>query len=384
MKTADDLSFATKCIHAGQKPEALTGAVMTPIFQTSTYAQSSPGLHKGYEYSRSHNPTRTALEKNLSALEHAQFAHCFSSGCAATTIIMLALNPGDHVVALDDLYGGTRRLFVHIFQRFGINFSFGDLSNPRILEQLVTPQTKLIWLESPSNPLLKLIDIKTIGEFAKHHNITLVVDNTFATPALQSPLLLGADIVVHSTTKYIGGHSDVVGGAIMTNDQSWSEKFAYLSNAVGAVPAPMDCFLVLRGAKTLNLRMKQHCENALFIAKNLSDHRQVSRVIYPGLPSHPQFDLASRQMLGGSGMISFIVKGQEVQARQICEKTKLFTCAESLGGVESLIEHPSSMTHASIPAETRHSIGIEDGLVRLSVGIENKDDLWRDLEQAIQ
>ena len=384
MKTANDSSFATKCIHAGQKPEGLTGAVMTPIFQTSTYAQSSPGQHKGYEYSRSHNPTRTALEKNLSALEHAQFAHCFSSGCAATTILLLALNPGDHVLAMDDLYGGTRRLFVHVFQRFGINFSFADLSDLRNLDKLTTPKTKLIWLESPSNPLLKLIDIKAVGEFSKNNNITLVVDNTFATPALQNPLLLGATIVVHSTTKYIGGHSDVVGGALMTNDQNWSEKVAYLSNAVGAVPAPMDCFLLLRGAKTLNLRMKQHCENALFIAKNLSDHRQVSQVIYPGLPSHPHFDLASRQMHGGSGMVSFIVKGKEAQARQICEKTKLFTCAESLGGVESLIEHPSSMTHASIPIETRHAIGIDDGLVRLSVGIEDKDDLWRDLEQAIQ
>ena len=384
MKTAHDLSFATNCIHAGQKPEGLTGAVMPPIFQTSTYAQSSPATHKGYEYSRTHNPTRTALEKNLSALEYAQFAHCFSSGCAATTIIMLGLNPQDHVLAMDDLYGGTRRLFSNIFQRFGINFSFGDLSNLNNLEKFVTNKTKIIWLESPSNPLLKLIDIQAVGEFAKQKNIMLVVDNTFATPALQNPLLLGAHIVVHSTTKYIGGHSDVIGGAIMTNNQEWSEKIAFLSNAVGAIPAPWDCFLVHRGLKTLDVRMKQHCENALFIAKSLSDHRQVAQVFYPGLVSHPQFELASKQMRGASGMISFVLKGKEAQARQVCEKTRLFTCAESLGGVESLIEHPSSMTHASLSPQTRQEIGIDDGLVRISVGIENKYDLWKDLEQAIQ
>lgn len=383
MKTAQELSFATKCIHAGQAPEGLTGAIMTPIFQTSTYAQKSPSEHKGYEYSRSHNPTRTALEKNLSALEHAHFGHCFSSGCAATTIILLGLNPGDHVVAMDDLYGGTRRLFVHVFERFGIKFSFGDLSQLNNLDGLINSKTKLIWLETPSNPLLKLVDIQAIAQRIKGRNISMVVDNTFATPALQNPLLEGADLVVHSTTKYIGGHSDVVGGAIMTNDQAWSEKIAYLSNAVGGVPAPLDCFLVLRGAKTLQVRMKQHCENALYIARNLSDHRLVSQVYYPGLPSHPHYELAQRQMSGPSGMVSFVVKGGEAQARQICEKTQLFTCAESLGGVESLIEHPSSMTHASIPQETRLMIGIDDGLIRLSVGIEDKDDLWRDLEQAI-
>jgi cystathionine beta-lyase/cystathionine gamma-synthase len=384
MKTTHDLSFATKCIHAGQKPEAITGAVMPPIFQTSTYAQSSPAQHRGYEYSRTHNPTRTALEKNLAALEHAQFAHCFSSGCAAATIIMLGLSPGDHVVAMDDLYGGTRRLFMKIFQHFGINYSFGDLSNSKILDNLATKNTKLIWLESPSNPLLKLIDIKAVADYAKNKNILLAVDNTFATPALQNPLILGADLVVHSTTKYIGGHSDVIGGAIMTNDQYWSEKIAFLSNSVGAVPAPLDCFLVLRGIKTLSLRMKQHCENALFIAQKLSDHREVSDVLYPGLSSHPQFELAQRQMSGFSGMISFVVKGKEAQARQICERTRLFTCAESLGGVESLIEHPSSMTHASVAPQTRMAIGIDDGLVRLSVGIEDKNDLWQDLEQAIK
>lgn len=383
MKTAHDLSFATKCIHAGQAPEGLTGAVMTPIFQTSTYAQKSPGEHKGYEYSRSHNPTRTALEKNLSALEYASFAHCFSSGCAATTILLLGLNPGDHVVAMDDLYGGTRRLFVNIFERFGINFSFGDLSKIHNLDGLINAKTKLLWLESPSNPLLKLVDIKLIAQQIKNQNISLVVDNTFATPALQNPLLLGADLVLHSTTKYIAGHSDVVGGVIMTNNQAWSEKIAYLSNAVGGVPAPLDCFLILRGAKTLHIRMQQHCANALFIAKNLSDHPQITQVNFPGLPSHPNHELACRQMSGPSGMLSFVVKGGAAQAREICQNTRLFTCAESLGGVESLIEHPSSMTHASIPAQTREQIGISDGLVRISVGIEDKDDLWRDIEQAI-
>lgn len=383
MKTSEH-NFATKCIHAGQHPESVTGAVMMPIFQTSTYAQTSPAIHKGYEYSRTHNPTRKALEDNLAALEHAQYGFCFSSGCAATSIIMLGLNPGDHVVAMDDLYGGTRRLFEKIFHRFGIGFTFADLSNPKALDEVVTSNTKMIWLESPSNPLLKLVDIKAVAMRAKAANILVAVDNTFATPALQNPLLLGADMVVHSTTKYIGGHSDVVGGAIMTNNQAWAEKIAYLSNAVGAVPAPWDCFLVLRGVKTLHVRMKQHSENALFLASRLVEHKNIQQVYFPGLKTHPHYALAQSQMKGPSGMISFVVKGGEQKARQLCEKTKLFTCAESLGGVESLIEHPSSMTHASISPQERQKIGIDDGLVRISVGIEDKDDLWRDLEQAIE
>jgi len=378
------LSFATKCIHAGQHPEGLTGAVMPPVFQTSTYVQESPAQHKGYEYSRTQNPTRKALEDNLAILEHAKFAYAFSSGCAATHILLLSLNPGDHVIALDDLYGGTRRLFVKVFARFGIEFSFADLTKPGLLEKLIKTNTRMIWLESPSNPLLKLIDIKSVATQVHAKNIKIVVDNTFATPALQNPLLLGAHAVVHSTTKYIGGHSDIIGGAIMTNDQDWAEQIAFLSNSVGAVPAPWDCFLTLRGVKTLAIRMKQHNENASFIAQALKNHPQVSTIYFPGDPQHPQYDLACRQMSGPSGMLSFIVTGGEAQARRICEKTKLFACAESLGGVESLIEHPSSMTHASIPAQERLAIGIDDGLVRISVGIEDKNDLWRDLEQAIE
>jgi cystathionine gamma-lyase len=383
MKISDALNFATKCIHSGQRPEAITGAVMTPVFQTSTYAQESPAKHKGYEYSRTQNPTRKALEDNLSALEHAAHGFGFSSGCAAATVLMLGLNPGDHVIALDDLYGGTRRLFTKVFERFGLSFTFTDLVDLKALEQAITPKTKMIWLETPSNPLLKLVDIKAVCERAKNNHIEVSVDNTFATPALQNPLLLGADLVVHSTTKYIGGHSDVVGGAIMTNNAAWADKIAFLSNSIGAIPAPWDCFLTLRGTKTLSVRMKQHCENASFIAEGLKDHPQVKKVFFPGDKNHPQYDLACRQMSGPSGMISFIVKGGETQARQICEKTRLFTCAESLGGVESLIEHPSSMTHASIPPEARRAIGIDDGLIRLSVGIEDKNDLWLDLEQAI-
>ncbi len=308
----------------------------------------------------------------------------FSSGCAATHILLLSLNPGDHVIALDDLYGGTRRLFVKVFARFGIEFSFADLTKPGLLEKLIKTNTRMIWLESPSNPLLKLIDIKSVATQVHAKNIKIVVDNTFATPALQNPLLLGAHAVVHSTTKYIGGHSDIIGGAIMTNDQEWAEQIAFLSNSVGAVPAPWDCFLTLRGVKTLAIRMKQHNENASFIAQALKNHPQVSTIYFPGDPQHPQYDLACRQMSGPSGMLSFIVTGGEAQARRICEKTKLFACAESLGGVESLIEHPSSMTHASIPAQERLAIGIDDGLVRISVGIEDKNDLWRDLEQAIE
>lgn len=383
MKTPESLSFATKCIHAGQKPETVTGAVMTPVFQTSTYAQESPAKHKGYEYSRTHNPTRKALEENLAALEHAKHGFCFSSGCAAATVIMLGLNPGDHVVAMDDLYGGTRRLFEMVFQRFGVEFTFVDLSDTGNLHSVIQKTTKMIWLETPSNPLLKLIDIKAICSIAQAHGIQVSVDNTFATPALQNPLLLGADLVVHSTTKYIGGHSDVVGGAILTNDDAWALKVAFLSNSVGGVPGPWDCFLVLRGIKTLHLRMERHCENARLIAHRLANHPGVSRVYFPGLKTHPNYPLVESQMKGPSGMVSFVVKGGIESARRICERTRLFTCAESLGGVESLIEHPSSMTHASITKERRHAIGIDDGLVRISVGIEDGSDLWKDLEQAL-
>lgn len=384
MKTTKELDFDTQCIHGGQEPESTTGAVMMPIFQTSTYAQRSPGQHQGYEYSRTHNPTRKALERSLAKLEQARFAFCFSSGCTAATVVMLALKPGDHVIALDDIYGGTRRLFEKVFARFGIDFSFIDLSHTDNLEKALRKNTKLLWLESPSNPLLKLCDIKALAKIAKPIGIDVAVDNTFATPALQNPLTLGADLVIHSTTKYIGGHSDVVGGAILVNDQSWAEKIAFLSNSTGGVPAPWDCFLVLRGIKTLALRMERHSQNAQWIAERLSEHGLVDRVYYPGLRSHAQFALAQEQMRNSSGMVSFVLRGDARKAIQVCENTKLFTCAESLGGVESLIEHPASMTHASIDWAERQRIGIDDGLVRLSVGIENKEDLWRDLEQAIE
>lgn len=384
MKTSDGLSFDTLCIHGGQSPEGLTGAVMTPIFQTSTYAQESPGKHKGYEYSRTQNPTRKALEDNLRALEHANYAFCFSSGCAAATVLMLGLKPHDHVIALDDLYGGTRRLFEKVFKNFGIEFTFVDLSKPELLAQAIKKNTRMIWLETPSNPLLKLVDIKAICSYAKPNNIDVVVDNTFATPAIQNPLLLGADIVVHSTTKYIGGHSDVVGGAICTSNDQWAERIAFLSNSVGGIPAPLDCFLVLRGIKTLHIRMERHAKNAQFIAEQLESHKAITKVFFPGLKSHPQAELAARQMRTPSGMISFTVKGGESAARRLCERTRLFTCAESLGGVESLIEHPATMTHASIPPEERRKIGLDDGLVRISVGIEACLDLWKDLEQAIE
>lgn len=375
--------FATACVHAGVEPEPTTGAVMTPIFQTSTYAQESPAKHKGYEYSRTQNPTRAALENSLKALEYAHHALSFSSGCAATTTILLALNPGDHVVAMDDLYGGTRRLFEKVFKRFGLQFTFADLTRPEELCRHLKRETKMLWLETPTNPLLKIADIQALSTIAHEQNVTVVVDNTFATPALQNPLRLGADIVVHSTTKYIGGHSDVVGGALMTNDAQWHEKLAYLSNCIGAVPAPLDCFLVLRGIKTLHVRMEKHCANALAIAQYLCRHPRVAKVYFPGLPEHPQFPLVQKQMRGPSGIISLVLTGGEQHARRTCEKTRLFTCAESLGGVESLIEHPSSMTHASIEKKQREIIGIDDGLIRLSVGIENLQDLLTDLEQAI-
>lgn len=384
MKTSEGLNFATKCIHAGIVPETITGAVMTPIFQTSTYAQESPGKHKGYEYSRTQNPTRKVLEDNLAALEQARFGFSFASGCAATSVFLLGLKPEDHIIAMDDLYGGTRRLFEKVFNNCGLNFTFVDLSDKNRLEQAITKKTKAIWLESPSNPLLKLCDIKAISEHAKAHKILVVVDNTFATPALQNPLALGADFVIHSTTKYIGGHSDVVGGAILTNNEAWAEKLSFLSNAVGAIPAPWDCFLVLRGIKTLGLRMERHSSNASKIAHRLEEHNAVSDVFFPGLARHPHHELALRQMRAPSGIVSFVVRGGKERALKVCEKTHLFTCAESLGGVESLIEHPATMTHASIVEKERHKIGIDDALLRISVGIEDVEDLWHDLEQAIE
>jgi cystathionine gamma-lyase len=383
MKIAADSAFATRCIHAGQSPDPTTGAIMTPIFQTSTYVQDGPGGHKGFEYSRTQNPTRFALQDNLAALEGARHGLCFASGCAATTAIALCLDAGDHVVASDDLYGGTFRLFDKVFKRFGLTFSFVDMTNPEHVQQAMTDRTKLVWVETPTNPMLKLVDIAAVAAIARAGGAATVVDNTFATPYLQLPLALGADMVVHSTTKYLGGHSDVVGGAVLTNSDDWQRRLAFVQNSAGGVPAPMDCFLVLRSTKTLHVRMQRHVENAVAIAELLANHPKVERVYYPGLPSHPQHALAQRQMRGPGAMISFVVRGGLDAARRLLTTTRIFACAESLGGVESLIEHPAIMTHASVPPENRRALGIDDGLIRVSVGIEDVEDLKRDIRAAL-
>lgn len=382
MDTKTAFAFATQCIHAGQSPDKETGAIMTPIYMSSTYVQDGPGNHKGYEYSRTHNPTRKALQDNIAALEGGQFGFCFSSGCAATSTLIMCLSAGDHVVAVDDLYGGTYRLFTQVFSRLGISTTFVDLKSPANLTKAIQPNTKLLWIETPTNPMLKLVDIKKTCEIAKIHNIKVAVDNTFATPFLQQPLQLGADFVVHSTTKYLGGHSDVIGGAIVTNDVDWAKQIAFLSNAVGAVPGPVDCFMVMRGLKTLHVRMERHVENAQKIAAFLKSHPQVETVIYPGLESHPDYLLCQSQMKGPGGMISFVIKGGLTAASLFLRSTRIFACAESLGGVESLIEHPAIMTHASVPVESRNQLGIKDGLIRLSVGIEDVQDLINDLQEA--
>lgn len=375
--------FETRVIHAGCEPDPGTGAVMTPIFQTSTYIQESPGKHKGYDYSRTHNPTRTALEKNIASLEEGNHGLAFSSGMSAITAITQLLNTGDHVVCCDDVYGGTFRLFDKVLRRYKLEFDFMDLTNPQILEKYIKNTTRLVWLESPSNPLLKLIDIEAIVRIAKKNNILVVVDNTFATPFFQKPLKLGADIVMHSTTKFLNGHSDVIGGALVTNDQELYNKLQFLQNAVGAVPSPFDCFLVLRGIKTLAVRMERHEENAMKIAQFLEIHPKVMKVLYPGLKSHFQYDLAKRQMIGFGGVVTFYIKGGLEAARGFLEKVKIFALAESLGGVESLIEHPAIMTHASLPKELREKTGITDELIRISVGIENVEDLIDDIEHAL-
>lgn len=391
MRIPADAAFATRAIHAGQEPDPTTGAIMTPIFQTSTYVQDGPGGHKGYEYSRTRNPTRVALEENLAALEGAAHGLCFASGCAATTAILLTLQAGDHIVSSDDLYGGTFRLFDKVFKRFGVEFTFVDMTKTQNVADAIKPNTKLIWVETPTNPMLKLVDIAGVVAVSQHKNadgtgekIPVVVDNTFATPYLQSPIALGATMVLHSTTKYLGGHSDVVGGAILTNDESWRARLAFVQNSAGGIPGPMDCFLVLRGTKTLSARMKVHCESAQAIAAFLSSHPQVEKVYYPGLSSHPQHELCKKQMRAAGGMISFVVKGGLEKAERLLKATKIFACAESLGGVESLIEHPAIMTHASVPPENRRALGIDDGLIRISVGIEDLDDLRRDLAQALE
>ncbi len=379
-----DWSFDTRAIHAGQEPDPATGAIMTPVFQTSTYVQSSPGEHRGYEYSRTHNPTRNALEDCLASLEGGGHGVAFASGCAATSTIMHLLEAGDHVVSGDDVYGGTYRLFTKVFDKMGLEFSFVDTTDLEAFEEALKPSTKLVWLESPTNPMLKISDIAALCDIAHERGIPVVVDNTFMSPYFQQPLELGADIVVHSTTKFINGHSDVVGGVVVTNDDEVAEGLRFLQNSIGAVPAPMDCWLVMRGVKTLAVRMRQHEENARAVAKFLEGHEAVEEVIYPGLESHPQHELAKQQMSGFGGMITFIMDGGLEKARTLLEKVEVFSLAESLGGVESLIEHPAIMTHASVPPQVRAELGISDGLVRLSVGIEDEQDLIADLNQALE
>ncbi|MBI2895611.1 MAG: cystathionine gamma-synthase [Deltaproteobacteria bacterium] len=376
------MRIETLAVHAGQEPDPSTGAIMTPVYLSSTYAQQGPGGHKGYEYSRTDNPTRTALQKNLAALEGGTHGLAFASGCAAATTVMHLFRPADHIVVADDVYGGTFRLFDAVFRPMGLEFTFADLSAPDALERSLRPATRGVWLETPTNPMLKLIDIEAAAKVCRARSIALMVDNTFATPILQRPLDLGASLVVHSTTKYLNGHSDVVGGAVVTGDDETWTRLKYLQNAIGATPGPMDCFLVLRGIKTLHLRMARHCENAIAIARRLEGHRQVERVIFPGLESHPQHALARRQMRAPGGMISFVLRGGLARARACLETVRVFACAESLGGVESLIEHPAIMTHASVPPETRARLGISDGLIRLSVGVEDIEDLWEDLERG--
>jgi cystathionine beta-lyase/cystathionine gamma-synthase len=369
----------TIAVHAGTEPEPITGAIMTPIFQTSTYVQRAPAEHTGYEYSRTDNPTRTALQAALAALEGGAHALAFASGLAATDTVLRLLKPGDHVIAGNDVYGGTYRLFERVVARYGIGFSWVDLADHDAVRAAITPATRLIWLETPTNPGMRLADIAAIAAL-KPPGVWLAVDNTFASPMLQNPLALGADMVIHSTTKYIGGHSDVVGGAVVLNDGEVYRQLKFLQNAVGAVPAPMDCFLTLRGIKTLAIRIERHCSNAMQVARFLEAHPRVARVLYPGLESHPQHDLARRQMRGFGGMISFIVGDGEAAARAIAGRTRLFALAESLGGVESLIEHPYSMTHASTADS---EIATDPALVRISVGIEHPDDLIADLAAAL-
>lgn len=374
--------FDTLAIHAGQAPDPTTGAIMTPVYLSSTYVQASPGVHKGFEYSRTRNPTRDALQGCLAALEGGRHGLAFASGLAATDAILHLLQAGDHVLASDDVYGGTFRIFDKVFRRHGLEFSYADMSDPRNVERGLRPNTRLVWIESPTNPMLKIVDLAEVARIAKAHGARTVVDNTFATPYFQRPLELGIDLVAHSTTKYLNGHSDVIGGAVVTSDDALHERLAFLQNAVGGVPGPLDSFLVLRGLKTLHVRMQRHAENALALARFLDGHPQVERVTYPGLPSHPQHALAARQMKGFGGMLTFVIRGGLPAARAFLEHVRIFACAESLGGVESLIEHPAIMTHASVPKETREALGIADGFIRVSAGIEAVDDLRADLERG--
>ena len=378
------MKLDTKIIHAGAEPDPSTGAIMVPIYQTSTYVQSAPGQHKGYEYARSQNPTRKALEDALAIIENAKFALSFGSGVAATDAVIKLLNPGDEVIAASDMYGGTYRLFSKVFERFGIKFHYVNMQDTANITAVINPNTKLIWTETPTNPLMNITDIAAVAKIAKANNALLCVDNTFASPYLQNPLDDGADIVMHSATKYLGGHSDVIHGCLMLNDADLREKLYFLQKSCGAVPGPMDCFLVLRGIKTLHIRMQRHCENGEKVARYLRSHPAIEKVYWCGFEDHPGYEIAKRQMRGFGGMMSFTLKDDSIEtAIKVLSSTKVFSLAESLGGVESLINHPASMTHASIPREERIKNGLSDSLIRLSVGIEDAEDLIDDLRQAI-
>ncbi len=384
MASSRNLKFASRAIHAGQEPDPTTGSIMPPVYQTSTYAQESPGVFKQhYDYGRTANPTRTALEANLAALEGGKHGICFASGCAATTALLHTLASGDHVVMSDDVYGGTFRIFDSVFAKLGIVLTMVDMTDANAFAAAFQPRTKLVWLETPTNPLLKIVDLELARDLAKKHQALLAVDNTFATPFLQNPLDYGVDVVCHSSTKYLGGHSDLLGGVLIVNDAGLAEKLHFIQNTTGAVPAPWDCFLLLRSTKTLHVRLERHCANAGKIAEFLAQHAKVERLIYPGLPSHPQYALATKQMRDAGGILTMLIKGDLAATKRFLERVQLFALAESLGGVESLIEHPAIMTHASIPPERRKVLGIGDNLVRLSVGIEDVDDLITDLDQAL-
>jgi len=380
----DNLQFNSKTIHGGQQPDKGYGAVMPPVYLTSTYAQSTPGGHQGYEYSRTHNPTRTALEAALASIEDGAHGFCFGSGMAAIDAVVKLLSPGDEVISTNDLYGGSYRIFTKIFEDFGIGFHFVDMQNPANVAAKINAKTKLIWVETPTNPMMNVVDIEAMHKLVADKDILLAVDNTFASPYLQQPLTMGADIVMHSATKYLGGHSDVILGALVVRDAALAERLSFIQNASGAVCGPLDAFLVLRGIKTLHVRMQRHCENGEKIAHFLADHPKVAKVYWPGFPTHPNHEVAKRQMNGFGGMISFVLADDSIEkATQMVEQLQLFTLAESLGGVESLAGHPASMTHASIPKVEREKSGVVDGLIRLSVGIEDSDDLIEDLKQAI-
>ncbi len=381
---ANKKKFATRAIHAGQSPDPTTGAIMPPIYATSTYVQESPGVHKGYEYSRTQNPTRMAYERCIADLESGRHGFAFASGMAATATILELVDSGSHIVAMDDLYGGTRRLFSTVRERSaGLEFKYADLSDLNAAEAAVRNTTAMIWIETPTNPLLKLVDLEAMVELGRKRGALVVVDNTFATPYLQRPLEFGCDIVMHSATKFINGHSDMVGGIVAVSDDGLAERLAYLQNSIGAVAGPFDSFLALRGVKTLDVRMERHCRSAMRIAEWLENHDRVERVLYPGLASHPQHELATRQMPGFGGIVTFFIKGGLGEARRFLERCKVFSLAESLGGVESLVDHPAIMTHASVPADERAKLGIDDALIRLSVGIEDVDDLVADLGHAL-